>query len=291
MRLFSVGGTQIVCSPFILVLIFLCCITEAWDYLAVSFLSLSAHEMAHAFVARRLGYHTVQIEIQPFGFVARMNSITSRSDDELAIALAGPVCSLILGTAAVGCLRVIEDPHAIVMLFCKFNMTIALFNLLPALPLDGGRILRALCSKKLRPRAATLLGAWIGVAAGAALIGAGAVFLSKGMLNLSFFLVGVFLIPAAFKEMRNAQGAQLTAMFKRKDIFSGGGVLNMKQIVAHKSMRACEALKSFSGNRYNLIIVVDDNMLRIGELDEGELLKGIAERGSDVLLGKLVKRD
>jgi len=117
------------------------------------FASVVVHELGHAIVARRLGVHVSGIELSFFGGAAKMVQMPRSADHELAIAAAGPVVSLVLGGIGVGLGGLLPIPvFGTINLFGTIgaiNLVLAAFNLIPALPMDGGRILRALLTRKV----------------------------------------------------------------------------------------------------------------------------------------------
>jgi Zn-dependent protease len=121
----------------------------------VAFGSVILHELGHALVARRLGVGVSGIELHFFGGVARLESQPKSNRDEIAIAAAGPAVSFAL--SGLGFLLSFATGWALFDLLATVNLVIAVFNLLPALPMDGGRILRALLASKMGHRRATEL--------------------------------------------------------------------------------------------------------------------------------------
>jgi Zn-dependent protease len=113
----------------------------------LAFASVLLHELGHAVVARNLGVHVAGIELGFLGGAAKMVNLPRTANHELAIAAAGPAVSLILGGLGLGLGALLHSPF--VGTIGWINFVIAGFNLIPALPMDGGRILRALLSKKL----------------------------------------------------------------------------------------------------------------------------------------------
>ncbi|MEO8704527.1 MAG: M50 family metallopeptidase [Kofleriaceae bacterium] len=113
----------------------------------VAFGSVLLHELGHAVVARKLGVHVTGIELSFFGGAAKMAQMPRRASDEIAIAAAGPAVSLVLGGLGLGLGILTRSP--LVAMFGSINFVIAAFNLIPALPMDGGRILRAALAYKL----------------------------------------------------------------------------------------------------------------------------------------------
>lgn len=111
------------------------------------FASVVLHELGHALVARKLGVRISGIELGFFGGAAKMVDMPRTANHELAIAAAGPAVSLMLGGAGLGLAAL---THIGLFAWLGYtNLVLAGFNLIPALPMDGGRILRALLTRKL----------------------------------------------------------------------------------------------------------------------------------------------
>lgn len=113
---------------------------------ALLFASILAHELGHSVVARSRGVPIAGIDLHMFGGVAKMSAPPRSPNDEIAIALAGPAVSLLLGGAALGLNAAF--PLGLLAYLGGANLMLGLFNLLPAIPLDGGRVLRALLAKR-----------------------------------------------------------------------------------------------------------------------------------------------
>ncbi len=118
-------------------------------FVVMIFASIVLHELGHAVVARRRGVGISGIELGFFGGMAKMTSSPNTANDEIAIAAAGPAVSLMISGSA---LLLANSLHGGVVDRFAFsvgvaNAVIAIFNLLPALPMDGGRILRAVLSR------------------------------------------------------------------------------------------------------------------------------------------------
>jgi Zn-dependent protease len=109
--------------------------------------SVILHELGHALVARQLGVHVAGIELSFFGGAAKMVQLPRTANHELLIAAAGPAVSLVLGGLGLG-LGAVTGLWLLSWLGWV-NFILAAFNLIPALPMDGGRILRALLTRKM----------------------------------------------------------------------------------------------------------------------------------------------
>jgi Zn-dependent protease len=145
---------------------------------AVLFASVVVHELSHAVVARRRGIGVRRVGLFALGGYTEMDREPSGPGDELAVAAAGPIASLLLGALLwVG--AVVAGASAgvggVLSLLAAINVGVAVFNLLPGLPLDGGRVLRALVWERsgdaLR---ATRVAAEAGRVLGVALVAVGA---------------------------------------------------------------------------------------------------------------------
>ncbi len=148
---------------------------------ALLFGSVLLHELGHALVGRFFGVRTRDITLYPFGGIARMEAARLSPRAEVVIALAGPLTNLLLaGLALLGLLAGL--PLGALLLV---NLSLALFNLLPAWPMDGGRVLRGWLSPRLGAERASrfamrlsralallmLVGGLVGGAASVSLVG------------------------------------------------------------------------------------------------------------------------
>lgn len=113
----------------------------------LAFGSVLLHELGHAVVARKLRVNVSGIELGFLGGAAKMTNLPTTANTELMIAAAGPAVSLVLGGAGLGLAALFGSP--LLALIGWINLVIAGFNLIPALPMDGGRILRAALSKRM----------------------------------------------------------------------------------------------------------------------------------------------
>ena len=170
------------------------------------FASVTVHELAHGVVAQRRGIVVRDIVLLPIGGVSELERLPERPKDQLEVALAGPATSAAIGLLALaltagtgGSLIPIDLVHgALLHRLGWLNLTLAAFNLLPALPLDGGRVLRALLAPRVGELRATLTAARIGRSIAIAMIGLGL------LVDLWLVIVGVFVLFGASAERTSA---------------------------------------------------------------------------------------
>jgi Zn-dependent protease len=170
------------------------------------FVSIVLHELSHSLVARRYDLPIRGITLFIFGGVAHMDEEPPSAQVELMMAIAGPIASLVLAAAfylvalGAGAGGVAAPLVASLSWLAMINLMLAVFNLIPAFPLDGGRVLRALLWRSQRDlRRATRTAARVGEGFGIALIVLGvlAVLTGNFITGMWWFLIGLFLRGAA----------------------------------------------------------------------------------------------
>jgi Zn-dependent protease/predicted transcriptional regulator len=202
------------------------------------FLSILLHELGHAFQARREGLEIDGITLWLFGGVARFSGMFPTAGAEFRIAVAGPLVSLVLGGAFVGGALIPSLPSAAdgVCAWLGFtNLALLAFNLIPALPLDGGRMLRAaLWAWKGDLRGATRLAAGVGRVLALAMIGAGiAMTILLGVATgIWLAFIGWFVLQANTAEARWVEAAGPRVLRVRDMMERDGVVLRPDQTIA-----------------------------------------------------------
>ncbi len=135
------------------------------------FTCVTLHELGHSFAARAFGIRTHRITLYPIGGIASLTRLPAQPGHEVAIALAGPAVNLVLaavlalGRGGFPTLAELLDEPSLSWAAASLtlaNLILAGFNLLPAFPMDGGRVLRALLAMRYSPARATTIAAWIG---------------------------------------------------------------------------------------------------------------------------------
>jgi len=138
-------------------------------FILLLFVCVVLHEFGHAFAAKAFGINTPDITLLPIGGVARLERMPEKPVQELVIALAGPMVNVViaLGLFVAGGSQAFLNPSnveggGLIGQLLTINILLLLFNLLPAFPMDGGRVLRALLATRLSYARATQVAASIG---------------------------------------------------------------------------------------------------------------------------------
>lgn len=251
-----------------------------------------AHELGHAVVARRRGVEVDEIDLWLLGGVARIHGEPRRARDELAFALAGPAVTALLVVAA-GVLRLaLGGPtddwlRAFVDYGIFVNATILAFNLLPAFPLDGGRVLRALLWQRSGDHdRATRIAAAGGRGFGYVLVALGVLSLVGGApAGLWLALIGGFLIVAG-----GAEQAQLRTQAAFADA-TAGDIMSAPPVTLPASLPLDDAARAFSEHLYGAFPIVDHDGRALGILALDAVAGVTPPRRPLVLAGQVASHD
>lgn len=214
---------------------------------ALFFLSLLLHEIGHSVVARRHGVGVEAITLWLFGGVSKLEHDTTSASVELRVAVVGPAVSFALGIGF-GALALVLDASGVFPVgagalwwLCFINLLLGAFNLLPAFPLDGGRVLRALLWRHGHDRLrATRTAAAVGELCAYGLIGLGVFAFAGGaaLSGLWFVFLGWFLFMAARAETESVTrddllGGVTVAQIMSPDPVTAPAYVTVAQLVTH----------------------------------------------------------
>jgi Zn-dependent protease len=204
-------------------------------FICALFACLTLHELGHSLVAQRLGVGVSEILLLPIGGVARLTSEPKKPQHELLIALAGPIVNVVLAFALFLVLAhywpssafELQGPHdlgdvlepsplGLVRGLFLGNVMLAIFNMLPALPMDGGRVFRALLSLAVGRSRATRIAAGVGQVIALALV----VYGLKGNAAWSgmFALTGLFVFVGAAQERAAVRASDLLSELRAGEV-------------------------------------------------------------------------
>ncbi|MCE8005950.1 site-2 protease family protein [Aestuariivita sp.] len=235
------------------------------------FASLLLHELAHATVARRYGVNTSSITLFLFGGVAELEDEPSSAAAEFWIAIAGPAasCGLAFGFWVLAGTPWLDPPARQVLSYlATINLIIAVFNMMPAYPLDGGRVLRAwIWNRSGDLLKATETAARSGTIFAYILMGLGVVSLFQGaqVAGIWQLLIGGFLLIAA----RSALQHQMTkTVFAHKTVAQ---LMTAHPIVTSPDLSLADlANQIMLRHRISFVPVVEDGVL-LGQVDSAVL--------------------
>ncbi len=243
------------------------------------------HEMCHICAARAFGIQTVRVALTPFGGLAAMGSAPTPKA-AFCIALAGPLANLMMAQILLLMYRAYASP--ILQMLIVANLAVGLFNLLPAYPLDGGRMLHVLLTPILGMERARRFCCSLGMLLGGGIL-VYAVWSAYTLhvINISFFLVGALLLVLSDKQRRTDVYTALKQS-QRKRRRMRARPIEARQMAASEQAPAMELLRTLKQGQYMTAYVLDEAMKVRGILDETQILDGIVRFGSTCTLEKIL---
>ncbi|MBU5483562.1 M50 family metallopeptidase [Clostridium sp. MSJ-11] len=240
------------------------------------------HEGVHYLVARYFGFAGFQIEILPVGTVLKLRDIDEASTkEELIISLSAPLINLIL--AAVFYILFTIKPLNIYLLLYECNLIIGLFNLIPAYPLDGGRIIRGILNYKYIYKKANLITVYISLILGIFLIFIYLFLFFAGKSNISLGLIALFIIISSIKERERITYIIMGDIIKKKNKFLKRGYIENRSISVSYKSTLVSILSIVEKNKYNIFYVLDNEMKVIDLIFEQEIIEGLKLYGNITL--------
>ncbi len=200
------------------------------------FASVLLHELAHSLVARRFGLSVREIDLFIFGGVAMIEEEAPDPKAEFLIAIAGPIASLFIGLFffLIALIYPVDDIfNGIINYLMIVNFIIALFNLIPAFPLDGGRILRAILWAKKDLLTATRISAKTGTYFAYFLIFIGILSAIRGQLlnGIWYGLIGFFLKQASERSYQQTKISYILSKYRVQNF-----LITVKPLLANQTL-------------------------------------------------------
>jgi len=258
-------------------------------FVILLYLSVLVHELSHSVVARGFGLPVRRILLYPLGGISEIDREAPTPGREFAIAAAGPALSLLLGAIGWGLYQVQSAGVAgeLIRQLMFANIIVGLFNLLPGLPLDGGRMLRAVIWLVTRkPNNATIAAAWVGRV------------LALGLLAIPFFTGGLsggdmvstlwVVVIAAFMWTGATQSIKATRFRERLPALMARR-LGRRTISVTASTPLAEAVRLADAASARAIVVVDHESKPIAIVNEAAVTATPPQRRPWIEVGSLAR--
>ncbi len=263
-------------------------VVEGILFILALFLSVVLHEYGHALTARKYGIKTRDITLYPIGGVARLERMPEKPIEELWVALMGPAVNVVIAAILFvylylsGGLAELSDltiaSGSFLMRLMLVNISLVVFNLLPAFPMDGGRVLRALLAMRMDYVRATQVAASIGQGM-AFLFGLAGLFGNPFLLFIAFFVwIGA---------------SQEASMVQMRNSISGIPVTNAMQTkfeVLSPSDRLDRVVNLILAGSQQDFPVVEDGQF-VGVLTRDDFIKALSQHGQNTPVGEVIRRN
>jgi len=266
-------------------------------FVLIIFTCVVLHELGHALTAKRYGIKTKNITLLPIGGLANMERMPEKPGQELLVAIMGPFVNVVIALAlylylsATGGIPTMEELAALqeegysllvggyfLFYLMIINVILVLFNILPAFPMDGGRMLRAMLSYKFDRATATKIAARIGqvIAVLFVIIGFYA--------NFWLIFIGIFIFFGAGVEALFETTKSMLSKFKVRDVTMTSYTILSPQDTIGK------AVKTLLEGQEREFLVGEENEVQ-GVLTRNEIIKGLNERGKETIISEVMRKD
>ena len=255
------------------------------------FITVLLHELGHALAAKNYNIKTKDITLLPIGGLARLERIPEKPMEELIVAFAGPLVNIALAFITAFFISIPDNTDKLMaelsngvnannffLNFFLVNFWLAIFNLIPAFPMDGGRVLRALLSFKLPRNVATRIAARIGQ------------FLAMAFIILGFFtspfliFIGIFVIIGAQIEADYTESKFMLKGFKVEDVV----MKDYQTIDADEKIKKAVELLLDSQNK---IFLITENNIPVGTLNRDQIIMALSKKGDDEFIYNVMDRN
>lgn len=274
---------RIYISPIMFVMaLYFVAVGMAYEF-CCSLAAVLLHECAHARVAKKLGYELNIIKLMPYG-AALCGDVQLKPKHEVMIAVAGPMFNLFVAVVIAAVWWVLPSSYMFTQAFCYANVYIGLFNLLPVYPLDGGRVMLALLSEKIKHGKAYTVMRIVSAVCGIVAIALFALF-SVHALNLCLLSVGLFMIVSAFIPDGRAKYRALFATSNRAEMLKRP--LEVKRYAVSRKAALADVCVALDPDRYSEFTVIDDDMNECGHFTETQLIEAVKKYGYSQNVGEV----
>ena len=258
-------------------------------FISLLFGCVLLHEFGHVFAARRYGVQTPDITLLPIGGVARLERIPEKPSEELVVALAGPAVNVTIAALlflVLGGLPSMDDGTQVqnpgVGLLGRLawvNISLVVFNLIPAFPMDGGRVLRALLASRLGYARGTRIAAGVGQAVAFAL-GLAGLFGNPLLIFIALFVYMGAASEASAAQMRDASRGMI-ASDAAETRFEGLSPTATVEDAVERLLRT---------SQHDFPVVDGAGRLR-GVVTRDDMIRALRERGPDAPVLEVMRRD
>ncbi len=255
-------------------------------FILTLFLCVILHEYGHALTARKYGVKTRDITIYPIGGVARLERMPEKPIEELWVAIMGPAVNMVIAAGLFAYLYLTSNLVPLNQLtvasgsflerIMVVNITLVLFNLLPAFPMDGGRVLRAILAMNMDYVHATQIASNVGQGF-AFLIGFIGLFGNPFLLFIAFFVWIGASQEASMVQMKNAISG----------IPVGRAMLTEYQFLSPRDPLSRMAQLMLAGSQHDFPVIDEDRV--VGVLTRDDFLSALTQHGQNIAVSAVMK--
>jgi stage IV sporulation protein FB len=281
----EINHTRIRLHPLALVLALIVIGIGEGASLLAGILALILHETAHVLAAKAFRIPVPEVEITPFGGVARMEDVSQATPvQQFVIALCGPLASWLCCLVCAGLIQLGWVNEASASDFLRWNVLLLCFNLLPVLPLDGGRMLQAVLAPFMGWEKAMRFLSTAGIFLGLGMNGIAIWGAFHGVMNFSLVLTGCYLMYAAQVSKTMSAAQCIHGVISKKGKLERERTLQVEWMGASRTTTVSDLFRRMSPGKYHRVVVLDEDGLKsMGELDDGILVNAMLDKPQETI--------
>ena len=259
------------------------------EYL-IAFFSISVHELSHIAAARSKGCRLRIIKFMPAGISATIDEGYRTKLDSVIIYSSGPVANILLAVASFSINLVLMHPSDYLRFFALSNIYLAAFNMIPAFPLDGGRILNEILSDRIGLISAGKHLRRLAFILSAAFIILGIYQLINSRINFCLLIIGIYIMIIFRTGKMEASLMNIKQIIFRRSRILKKGIYPARDLVAMKSMLLGDTIKNMDFDRFHFVHVLDDDFKILRVFSENEIMESMLKYNGDMTFEELIKK-
>lgn len=274
-------------NPLIFLLIFYSWVIGKTQELFILYGVIIIHEISHIITAKHFKVEVEKILLTPIGIMAKMSNTSPIGyGKEIIIAAAGPISNLIMALGGYIINLYFLDNSKGISFFILANVSLFVLNILPVIPLDGGRIFKYTLLSNLGYRGTIKIFSILTKFIATALIILGIIQLFNSVYNLSLLFIGIFIYICMYREKDEMKFALIKELINKK---CNEETYEVEYIIRFQNQRAINVIQDFFSNKINVIKVLDEQMNVLGEVTEKELTECLVHNSSNITFEEVLK--
>lgn len=241
---------------FILYIVFLIVIKQ-YESVLIYLVVVTLHEFAHSFVAKKLGYKLDKMVLMPYGVCLNYKTNSFTPSDEIMIAISGPLVNFFLSILCFASWWIFPECMPFTYIFCMANVVMFVFNLLPCFPLDGGRVLAGLLTKKFERKIAIKITVIFNICFSLILILTFIIGMFFNVFNMNLLIISMFLIVGILEPNSNTSYNYLSININRRSLINKGK--QIKFTLVNSNERIYKIMAKMSKYKFNIFYVLFPN--------------------------------